>query len=150
MCNHGRKICINVEWSVQKPILLLLSRIFCKVAVLSICLFVASPIYGNERQGNEAFVRGDFATSLKEYRLRAEQGDPEAQAFLGIHYEFGMGIKRNYVEATKWYRKSAEQGHYLGQLQLAQMYFFGRGVEKNYEIGMRWLHKSVNQGWPDA
>ena len=52
----------------------------------------------------------DDAEALKWWRKAAEQGDAKAQFNLGVMYDKGQGVMRNYAEAAKWYRKAAEQG----------------------------------------
>ncbi|KAB2645301.1 MAG: SEL1-like repeat protein, partial [Verrucomicrobia bacterium] len=42
---------------------------------------------------------------------KAKQGDADAQFNLGVCYESGNGVAKDYVEAVKWYRKAAEQGN---------------------------------------
>ena len=45
----------------------------------------------------------DFVQAEHWYRLAAEQGDPFAQASLGILLGFGKGIPKNEVQALMWY-----------------------------------------------
>lgn len=66
-------------------------------------------------------------------RLRAEEGDADAQAELGMRYEEGRGVAPDFGEAVKWYRRAAEQDHVQGQNNLAVMYASGLGGEQDYE-----------------
>ncbi|HXJ39185.1 MAG TPA: tetratricopeptide repeat protein [Bryobacteraceae bacterium] len=43
------------------------------------------------------------------YRLAAEQGEPFAQASLGILYQFGKGVKPDLVQACMWYTLAVER-----------------------------------------
>ena len=54
---------------------------------------------------------------------------PWIQVSLGICYEFGKGIAKDYVKAFKWYKKAAEQGDSDGQWRLGICYEFGKGTE---------------------
>src|SRR5579862_3820751 len=47
--------------------------------------------------------------SFEEMRKAAEEGDPQAQCYLGVCYQNGQGIQQDYHEAVKWFRKSADQ-----------------------------------------
>lgn len=38
----------------------------------------------------------------------AELGDPEAMLNLGIAYEEGLGVEKNYGKAFRWYQKAYE------------------------------------------
>ena len=41
----------------------------------------------------------------------AEQGNADAQCWLGLCYDLGKGVGQDYGEAMKWLRKAAEQGN---------------------------------------
>jgi len=45
----------------------------------------------------------EYATTLREWTPLAEQGDANAQSFLGVMYEYGQGVPQNYKTAVKWY-----------------------------------------------
>jgi TPR repeat protein len=47
---------------------------------------------------------------VKWYRLAAEQGDVPAKFNLGIMYEMGHGVPRDYVPAHMWFNLAAGQG----------------------------------------
>ena len=40
----------------------------------------------------------------------AEQGDASAQSNLGVMYENGEGVAKDYKKAVYWLRKAADQG----------------------------------------
>jgi TPR repeat protein len=45
----------------------------------------------------------DFAQAEHWYREAAAQGEPFAQASLGIMFNFGKGVRQDYVQAYMWY-----------------------------------------------
>jgi hypothetical protein len=60
-----------------------------------------------------AFAGGPLllaADNPEELQAKAEKGDAEAQFYLGVMYENGNGVLKDYTEAVKWYRKAADQG----------------------------------------
>ena len=63
------------------------------------------------QSGLDAYERGDYEAALIQFRPLAEQGNAEAQLYLGIMYEYGKGVPWNPVQAFNWYRKAAESGH---------------------------------------
>jgi len=77
--------------------------------------------------GQETAVPEKF----KQFRLAAEQGDADAQFFLGVMYATGEGVPENDAEAVKWYRLAAEQGDARAQFNLGVMYDNGKGVPEN-------------------
>ena len=58
----------------------------------------------------EAEAKRDMLREVAKTLKAAEQGDPDAQNYLGWMYSHGSGVRRNKVEAVKWYRRAAEQG----------------------------------------
>jgi len=68
-----------------------------------------------------AGYKKDFVEAEHWYRQAAEQGDPFAQASLGILYRFGKGIPRDYVEAFMWFYLAANQTTGGDQQSIAEM-----------------------------
>jgi len=97
-------------------------------------------------EGFDAYMRGDYATALKEFRVLAEQGDADAQYNLGLMYDKGHGVAQDYKEAMKWYRKAAEQGDAYAQYYLGFMYRDGHGVIQDYKEMLKWYRKAAEQG----
>src|ERR1035437_8787364 len=48
--------------------------------------------------------------SFEEMRKAAEEGDEQAQCYLGVCYQTGQGVPQDYDEAVKWIRRGAEGG----------------------------------------
>ena len=38
-------------------------------------------------------------------RQAAEEGDPQAQCYLGVCFQNGQGVTQDYQEAVKWFRQ---------------------------------------------
>ena len=49
-----------------------------------------------------AYNRGDYATALRLLRPLADGGSTSAQYNIGIMYDKGQGVPKDYVEAHKW------------------------------------------------
>ncbi len=107
------------------------------------CLLLASPVMltavcvpataGPFEDGVTAYWQDDFDTALQLWRPLAEHGNVGAQYYLGIMYENGRGVKRDYAEALRWYRKAADQNFAVAQINLGTMYEHGEGVERDYD-----------------
>jgi len=54
------------------------------------------------------------------YTKSAEQGDADAQYELGILYEKGRGVPKNYTKAAEWFAKAAAQGNERAKDALAK------------------------------
>lgn len=52
-------------------------------------------------------LKRDYTEAERWYRRAAEQGDPFAQASLGLLFRFGKGVAQDYVEAYKWFYLAA-------------------------------------------
>ncbi len=97
-------------------------------------------------RGEAAYVRGDYATALREWRPLAEQGYAYVQYALGLMYGKGRGVSQDYAEAANWLRKAAEQGHAEAQYILGTMYRDGGGVPQDYAEALKWSRKAAEQG----
>ena len=65
-------------------------------------------------------------------RVRAEQGDADAQYNLGVMYDQGRGVAQDDAEAMRWWRLAAEQGLADAQYNLGVSYVTGEGVPQDY------------------
>lgn len=74
----------------------------------------------------------------------AQQGNPKAQAALGLIYADGTGVTKNYQTTLKWLRLSAKQGDSGGMFGLGMMYHSGFGVLQDYDIAMEWFLSAAN------
>ena len=89
-------------------------------------------------------------TEIEELRLAAEQGDPDAQAFLAFMYTTGQGVPQDDQEAVKWYRLAAEQGDPDAQFNLGVMYTTGQGVPQDDQEAVKWYRLAAEQGVANA
>jgi TPR repeat protein len=80
----------------------------------------------------------------------AEQGDAEAQSFLGVLYKEGWGVPQNYDEALHWFQAAAEQGNAEAQSFLGVLYKEGWGVPQNYDEALHWFQAAAEQGNAEA
>jgi len=97
--------------------------------------------------GAEAYLRGDYATALKEWRPLAEQGDAAAQLNLGFMYRLGQGVPQDYKEALRWFRLAAAQGVAMAQHHLGWKYETGEGVPQDDTEAVQWYRLAAAQGW---
>ena len=119
-------------------------RVFCFVAA-ALLLFSARTAGHAEslRQGVSAFNRQNYQLASRIFIPLAERGDPAAQTYLGLLFETGRGVPRNYTEAAMWYRRAAEQGDSLAQYSLGLLYDRGFGVPRNIVEAAKWLELST-------
>ncbi len=72
-------------------------------------LGLTAPARAGFDEGAAAYIRGDYATALREWRPLAEQGNAKAQYSLGIMYGDGLGVPQDYVQAHMWYNLAASR-----------------------------------------
>ena len=94
----------------------------------------------------QAYLRGEFNKAAVLLRPVAEQGDAQAQIYMGLLYERGKGVPQDYAESVKWYRLAAEQGKADAQYYLGNMYRNGNGVPQNGAEAVIWYRKAAEQG----
>lgn len=58
-------------------------------------------------EGGRIGLPKDLEQAAHWYREAAKQGDPFAEVSLGIFYDFGKGVPRDYVLAYIWYERAA-------------------------------------------
>ncbi|WP_440996025.1 caspase family protein [Arhodomonas sp. SL1] len=89
-----------------------------------------------------AYDRADYRTALNVWLGRAEEGDAEAQNYVGEIFEKGLGQEPDYVSAAKWYQRAADQGLARAQINLGFLYEKGLGVEKDLATALNWYRKA--------
>ncbi len=113
--------------------------------VLSIvCLTV--PAWADFQAGLDAYLRGDYAAALREWRPLAEQGNAHAQNYLGLLYAIGNGVVRDDGYARQWWEKAAAQGLANAQSNLGVLYDNGHGVPRDYRQARQWYEQAAAQG----
>jgi TPR repeat protein len=101
------------------------------------------------RQGLDAAKR-HLEQALAGARKLAEEGDAEAQATLGTHFQEGAGVAQDEAEALRWYRKAADHGHPRALFAAGLLYWSGRGVPPDEAEGVRWFRKAAERSYPPA
>lgn len=94
-----------------------------------------------------AFQERDFDTAFKEFAPLAEQGNAEAQAYLGKLYLMGQGVEKDQDRAIKLFKASAAQGNSDGEFMLGSLYLL---PHDNIPEGLKLIRLSADQGNQDA
>ena len=119
------------------------------IIILGLLLTGVNPTWASVDDAVQAYLRGEFSKAVVLLRPVAEQGDAQAQTYMGLLYERGQGIPQDYAESTKWFRLAAEQGKADAQYYLGNMY---REVDgsKDYAEAVIWYRKAAEQGKAEA
>ena len=65
-------------------------------------------------------------------KLAANEDIPQAFHYLGILYEYGLGVPQDFKQARSHYHRAAENRYIESMYHLALMFAFGRGGEVDY------------------
>ncbi|MFK7978240.1 MAG: caspase family protein [Halioglobus sp.] len=105
-----------------------------------------------EKQGGEyvAFDRASVASTLRAWLPLAEQGDAQAQTYVGEAFEKQQDstdtkneFLAGYSAAAHWYLKAAEQNHARAAINLGNLFAQGMGVEQDKQMAEFWYHKAA-------
>ena len=88
----------------------------------------------------------ELGQALQRYGTEAKAGDAEAQYALGVAYETGQGVDRDYGEALGWYRQAAEQGHAEAQTKAGSLHGRGLGVPQDHSKAAEYYRLAADQG----
>lgn len=91
-------------------------------------------------------ISDEFNEAVIWYRQRAEQGQADAQYYIGLMYALGKGLPKDYQKAAMWYRKAAEQGYADAQFDLGRLYAVGDGVEQDIVEAYVLISLAASQG----
>jgi uncharacterized protein len=132
-------------------------RATLKPGLIALLLAFAGPASAGVESGWQAFLNGDYVTALAELEPIAEAGDATAQYYLGVLYDHGEGVVRNYKTAVGWYEKAAAQGHRDAQFNLGMIYYNGAGgagdpgaVAQDKAAAAHWLGEAADNDHPMA
>ena len=87
---------------------------------------------------------------IKWLKTSADNGNINAQYYLGEVYASGRYVYQDYVEAEHYYRMAAENHSTPAQFRLGLMYLNGEGVHKDQAEAEKWLNYAVQRGYPGS
>lgn len=88
------------------------------------------------------YDRADYRTALNVWLPQAQEGNAEAQTYVGEIFEKGIGGEPDYPSAAQWYQRAAEQNFTRAQVNLGYLYEKGLGVEKSVAIALNWYRQA--------
>jgi uncharacterized protein len=121
----------------------------CLTALLLV-IAVDAGVAGSLEEAKTANDKGDFRTAVRIYSELSNQGDRIAQLQLGLMYDEGHGIPKQYQQAVRWYSVAASQGDPEASYYLGRIYQDGRGGPKNYARARQWYRVAAQRGQTKA
>lgn len=89
-----------------------------------------------------ALFSGDTRSSEKKVKVE----DPKEMIRIGLMYQNGNGLKKDFNEARRWFMKAGELGSSDGFNNVGVLYFSGMGVEIDYLEAKKWYLKAAEMG----
>ncbi len=100
--------------------------------------------------GLRAFSREDYELASRLLSPLADKGISEAQFYMGMMSDAGLGTKKDVEQAYFWYQAAARGGHPNAQHNLAVAYAQGEGVKPDPDKAVYWWKRAASQGNADA
>lgn len=83
-----------------------------KIAALSLLfLLFVSPAWAGFGEGQAMFSAGDYKGAYDAWLPLAKEGDARAQYSLGVLYQQGLGVDKDFDQAAEWFDRAAQQGY---------------------------------------
>lgn len=134
-----------VDARIQSPRTPYICRSFALLATL-LGVLTSAVAHADLDEGLAAFRAGDYGLALSQLQPLANQGEAQAQFYLGVSYQKGWGVIADPTKAAQWYRRAAEQGLNKAQHNLALLYLRGEGVPADAALAREWFERAARQG----
>jgi TPR repeat protein len=80
----------------------------------------------------------------------ATRGDATAMYNIGVFYQHGYGVPRDFTKAREWYEKAAAKDSSLAMGNLGALFVNGLGVPQDYTKAREWYEKAADKGDANA
>lgn len=124
-----------------------------KFLIASMVLFAIVAIFllttNHLEWGKSAILRGEYERAYDHFFKSANQGNTEAQFYLGDMFHHGKGVKQDYAKAVEYYQLAVEEqpGAMYG---LGMLMIEGKGIERNANEGAKLIFIAAQAGQIDA
>ena len=102
------------------------------------------------REGERLYSDENYESAFYWFKKAADMGVTISQKNLGLCYENGNGVEKDFSKAVYLYQKAAEAGVSDAQYRLAIRYYKGEGVEQDYSKAVYWWQKAAEVENSDA
>lgn len=92
----------------------------------------------------------EYHISKALFERLCQAGGHTSCCYLGFYYNFGHGVKQDYLKARELYKKSCDMKFSLGCLYLATLYHDGLGVRQNLSIAKQYFGKACDLGYQEG
>lgn len=122
-----------------------------RLALAAIFLFLTlAGARAGYNEGVAAYERGAYKTAFKEFLPLARNGDAFAQSYLGVMYQYGLGVAADLEKAVEWYGRAAENGDAMAQRIIGDLYADGAMGKPDYAMAAKWYEFAAQNGDSEA
>ena len=124
-----------------------------------ICIAVVASLYSfssnvslaeDAKKGLQFAVNGEYRQAVDIWLPLAEEGDAEAQYYMGVVYKDGLGVEINYDQFRYWTSRSAFQGSPSAMFNLGIMYEYSLGTNEDKNKAFLWYSRAAQEGDVEA
>lgn len=119
------------------------------------------PVINNTADGNEEFQEGlnyyyglsgklDMKKARQSFLKAAEEGNPDAQYYLGMMYLNAVSIDKDPKLAFEWLSAASRRNHPEAMLELARIYQDNKSPKYDDQMSFAFFNKSADAGNPVA
>lgn len=108
--------------------------------------FAAMGAWGDFDSGLFAYSMGNYAEAAREFEASARRGEPQGEYYLGLLYEEGQGLARDYALARQWYLKAADRGDIDAAFALGRIHAQGLGLPRDLAAAYMWYSRATLGG----
>lgn len=108
----------------------------------------SQPALADLDTGLMAYASGDFETAAREFGLLSEKGEKAGLYHMGLLYEEGQGVAKQFDRAVTCYTKAAQQGYVDAYFALGEIYLHQPGGQKDRIKAYYWLGMAAKHGHP--
>ena len=118
-----------------------------KIVLLSLTLLTtgfSKDLFG---LGLEAYDKGEFDEAAKQWQNSCDGGDIDSCSNLGLLYENGQGVEKDYYKAAQLWQKGCGDKFSMSCYNLGTLYNKGQGVKQDYSKSVELYKKACNGGY---
>ena len=112
--------------------------------------FFLGPAAAEVNLGANAYDKGRPSVALRYWLPLARQGNSKAQNNLGVMYERGHGVSKDYKKAKIWFGRAAQQDLAEAKVNLGLLYYSGSGVTQNFKKAFTLFSDAAQDQLPEA
>jgi len=116
-------------------------QLFYRTALLFVLLMMSPAMIWASLldDGIESFDQKDYQLAYERLLPLAEQGNGEAQYYIGGMLVEGMGIPADPAKGVYWLEQSVNNQYYMAAKMLGSMYLSGFGVPMDTQKGAKYI-----------